>query len=263
MVSLWIGPPGGLREIPDAATDYDRSVDLGAAEFTALGGGVTVTYRATPPRRLSLSWTGLVDGDARWLESLALRVGGPAALAVFDPTAVNMLGPVQAAGNGPASAWQLAGSGSLGHTGPAVTVTGTKSGSALRWAHPYWPGFPVLPGALVAFRSTLAPGLGTCVVDFLDATGAQLGSSTAGATVAQLPPPAAVFVRPAVLLSPITTPQPIGPAWLRWSLPISGTDPIPSGDGCPAMAVTGYTDKPAWPYRDMSLKLVEVTRAAS
>src|SRR5882724_7909118 len=107
MATLWIGTPSQLREIPHAPTEYDRTPDLGASEFRALGGGVTVTYQATPPRRLSLSFSALADDDARWLEALARRVYGPGPVVVFDPTSVNMLAITQAAGTGELSQWQV------------------------------------------------------------------------------------------------------------------------------------------------------------
>jgi hypothetical protein len=263
--SLWIGPPGRLRAVADAATDFDRSADLGVSEFSSLSGGVTVSSLATPPRRMALSWTGLDDDTAGWLDALARRVFGPVPLAVLDPAARNLLDGPASQGSGPVSAWQLAGSGTLAtQAGRTVTVGGTASGSALRWRHPHWIGWPVPPGVPVSFTSALAPAAGMCVLDYLNSAGLQIGASPSATVVTAVPPAGTWWVRPAVLLSALSDPVPVGPAWLSIGEPVTTAQHAPIGDGCPAMSVTGYTDKPRPPrYRDMSLTLVEVRRARS
>jgi hypothetical protein len=264
LVSLWIGPLGRLREVRDAATEFDRSAALGVTEFASLSGGVTVTSLATPPRRMALSWTGLDNHTAGWLDALARRVFGPVPLAVLDPAARNLFDGSASQGYGPVSAWQLTGSGTLALAARTVTVTGTSSGSALRWRHPHWVGWPIVPGVPVSFTSALAPASGTCVLDFLNPLGSPIGAAVTGTVVTAVPPAGAWWVRPAVILSALSAPVPVGPAWLSIGEPVTTAADAPIGDGCPAMTVTGYTDKPRPPgYRDMTLNLVEVRRARS
>ncbi|WNV86564.1 hypothetical protein [Umezawaea sp. Da 62-37] len=268
MPSLWIGPPGRMREIPDAATDFDRTVSLGVQEFQAMGGGVTVTSIATPPRRLLLSWTALPIDHVDWLDSLARRVFGPSPLAVVDPAARNLLGGAQSQGYGPLSAWELTGPGSLVRQADrTVTITGTTTTSLLRWRHPYWPGWPILAGQVATFTSSLASGSHRVGFEWLDASGAVRSRLTTNRPPMTTVPDTttAVFARPVLELDAITTPIPLGTSLLRFADP---TTPIvlgPVGDGLPAMAVTSYTDKPttAATTRDLSLSLVEVRRAGS
>jgi uncharacterized protein YodC (DUF2158 family) len=116
----------------------------------------------------------------------------------------------------------------------------------------------------VSFTSALAPLAGSCVLDWFDGTGTQLGASATGTVVTAVPPAGAWWVRPAVLLSALSVPVPVGRSWLSIGDSVTSALDAPIGDGCPAMSVTGYTDKPSPPrYRDVSLTLVEVRRARS
>ncbi|NUT93519.1 MAG: hypothetical protein HOY78_16005 [Saccharothrix sp.] len=266
MRSLWIGPPGGMREVPDAATDYDRSISLGVQEFAALSGGVTTTRLATPPRRLTLSWSALLPEHARWLDALARRAYGPGPLAVLDPAADNLLDAGQSLGRTPRRI-SLASWGTLAERSDGVlTVTDTRGDSSqLYYLAPYWVGWPVLPGVPVSFTSDLTRSGGArAVLDFWDASGAYLQTAgPAGPVVSAVVPAGAAFVLPKVWLPTLTAPIPVGAALLRLGEPVTATEPIPVGDGCPAMTVTGYADRPRLPHRDLSLTLVEVRRAAS
>jgi len=263
VVNLWIGPPERMREIPDTATDFDRSVDLGVTEFSALGGGVTTTSLVTPPRRLALSWTGLRDTDARWLEALARRVFGPRPLAVIDPTAINLLDGPQSQGYAPRTAWGTAGPGTLAQRADRViTVTGTTQGaSQLFLRHPLWIGWPVVPGLPISFTSALTERGALCRIEFFDADSVFVGGPDPAPVVTALPPPGAVFALPKINLPTLATSTPVGSAVLRLGDPITPGEAAPIGDGCPAMVVTSYTDKPRWPNRDLALSLVEVRRA--
>jgi hypothetical protein len=266
MRSLWIGPPGGLREIPDTATDYDRSISLGVQEFASLAGGVTTTRLATPPRRLTLSWSALLPDHARWLDALARRAHGPGPLAVLDPAGDNLLEVSQSLGRTPRRI-TLASWGTLAERADGtLTVTDTRADSSqLYYLSPYWTGWPVLPGVPVSFTSDLTRNSGArAVLDFWDGTGTFVGSVGPDApVVTALPPAGAVFVLPKVWLPTLTTVTPVGGALLRIGDPVDPVEPIPVGDGCPAMTVTAYADRPRLPHRDLSLTLVEVRRAAS
>ncbi|XVV05325.1 hypothetical protein ACQPW3_08015 [Actinosynnema sp. CA-248983] len=266
MGSLWIGPPGRLRDIPDTATEFDRTVSLGVQEFASLSGGVTVTRLATPPRRLSLSWAGLRVEHARWLDAVARRVYGPGPVAVLDPAADNLLAANQSQGIAPRNGIALVGFGSLAEQPDGtLTVTGTQDTSQLYYSHSHWVGWPVVPGLVVSFTTTLAQtGGARCVLEFFDRTGTFLDSAGPTAPLLSVPPPdGAAFVAPKVRLPALTSPTPIGPALLRIGAPVTVGEPVPVGDGCPAMTVTGYADRPRLPHRDLSLTLVEVRRAGS
>lgn len=263
VTSLWIGSPGRLRAVPDAATDYDRSTDLGVTEFRALAGGITTTSLALPPRRLALSFTGLREADGQWLDALARRVFGPLPLALLEPGVANVLDGPQSQGLGPTSGYQLSGGGTLTQlSSRAVTVSATTAGAVLRFVHPHWFGWPVATGMQVGFSSALSPDNGLCVLDYFTATGAFIASSTPAATLYETPHPLAAFVRPAIRLNAVTSPLQIGSAWLSLDTPTT-PGPVPIGDGCPAMSVTAYTDKPRHGHRDMTLTLVEVRRTRS
>src|SRR5690349_864913 len=105
--NLWIGKPGLLREIVQAAKSWDRSADLNVTEFKSLEGAVTIVAPPRTVRRLKLSWDMLPPQDAQHLVRLAQRVNGPGMqgslreafgpVAVIDPAAVNLLDPYQAA----------------------------------------------------------------------------------------------------------------------------------------------------------------------
>ncbi|XVV06345.1 hypothetical protein ACQPW3_13515 [Actinosynnema sp. CA-248983] len=264
MGSLWIGPLGRLREIPDRAAEFDRSISLGVSEFAALGGGVTTTRLATPPRRMTLSWPGLPDDDARWLEALARRVFGPGPLAVLDPTSRNLLEGGQSQGVAPRSMIGLVGFGTLTEQPDrTLTVTDTQAGSQLFYLHSHWGGWPVVTGLTVSFTSALTDAGAVCLLDFFDAAGTFVGGSDPAPVTTTLPPAEAVVALPKVTLPTLTTPTPVGTAILRVGEPITPGEPAPIGDGCPAMTVTAYTDQPRYPNRGLSLTLVEVRRARS
>lgn len=264
MGSLWIGPPGALREIRDAATDHDRTISLGVTEFRSLAGGVTVTSLPSPPRRLALSFASLPDDDVRWLEQLARRVTGPAPFGVLDPVAVNLLDGAQSQGYSPVTGYELTGPGALAvQADRRVVLGGTTTASVLRWRHPYWSGWPIAAGAWLGFTAALAPQKGLCVLEYLTAGGTLLAQSQPGTAVYEVPPSGTVFVRPVVRMQATTTPAPIGPAWLTVDTPAQPGVTVPLGDGCPAMTVTAYSDKPRPWGRDLSIDLVEVRRARS
>ncbi|TQM83225.1 hypothetical protein FHX81_5643 [Saccharothrix saharensis] len=267
MRSLWIGPPGALREIPDTATEFDRSVALGVQEFSSLAGGVTTTRLATPPRRLSLSWSVLLTEHARWLDALARRAHGPGPLAVLDPASDNLLEAGQSLGRTPRRI-QLVGWGTLAERADGVlTITATQANSSqLYYTPPYWLGWPVLPDVPVSFTSHLTRSLegSVCRLEFWDAGGVFVGSAEPAAPVLTAVPPAeAAFVLPKVDLPALTTPTAVGGALLRLGEPVTAAEPIPVGDGCPAMTITAYADRPRLPHRDLSMTLVEVRRAQS
>ncbi|ACU37154.1 hypothetical protein [Actinosynnema mirum] len=262
MRSLWIGPLGRLREIPEAAEQHDRTVELGVSEFAALSGGITTTRLATPPRRLTLAWGALSTASASWVAALALGAAGPGPLAVLDPTTSgNLLETGQSMGVGPAAMIQMVGWGTLAtRTDGTLTVTDTRQESQLYYRHPHWGGYPVLPGVRVWFTAEATAFGASCLLSFFDATGTAVGGTDPAPIATAVPPPGAVMVTPKVQLPVLTAPTLIGGAVLRLDDPVTEEIP-PFGDGCPAMTVTDYADTPRLPHRDMTLHLVEVRRA--
>ncbi|MEU9348576.1 hypothetical protein AB0D74_46015 [Streptomyces sp. NPDC048278] len=278
MGNLWIGRPGSMTEIDQAAKSFDRSADLGVSEFKSLGGRVTVTRNQAPVRRLKLSWDLLAPAHARALDRLARRVDGSGPVYVFDPAAGNVLTPVQALGRGVSGATDITGlaqwfrTTSTGTVAESTTAAGTfaftaaDTTSAVAWRCTATAGtFPVAPGLTVSFRApTAIAALGTTAkvgIDYKKADGTVIGSSTAyGPLVTGTAPADAVYA------TPTATPGAAGTYSLAGAcLTYGGTaeDGVP-GDGLPPLAVTGYSDAPGrpLPYRNIGLDLVEVSGAA-
>lgn len=276
--NLWIGKPGLLREITQAAKSWDRSPELNVTEFKSLEGQITTVAPARTARRLKFSWDWLEPADADHLTRLARRVNGPGMLGrnvyaggsvvVLDPASVNLLDPYQAAGQSRETA-------GLDHwftVQGAITISpfvddvvlGSCDDPATRigWRHPVWPGWPVMPGMRVSW---LVPpdwnaGLCSAQLDWKDVDGGYLGTSFAnGATVTGTAPGNAAFV------TPVGGPGATGLTGLAGACLTIGEEPVALalGEGCPAMAVTGCTDTPAsrLPYRNVGIDLVEVTGA--
>jgi len=279
MGNLWIGPPGSMYEIDQAAKSFDRTVDLGVSEFKSLGGRVTVTRNLAPARRIKLSWDLLAPAHARALDRLARRVDGPGPVFVVDPAAGNVLVPNQAAGLGVAGAAGITGlaqwfksiTTGTGTVAESTTAPGTfqftaaDATSAVAWRCVGTGGnFPVSPGLQVSFRAPDAiAALGTVSVgvDFKKADGAYISSATAtGAIVSGTAPAGAAYATPTAKPGTAGTYSLAGACLTYGGTAEAG---VP-GDGLPPMSVTGYSDAPGrpLPYRSMSLDLVEVSSAA-
>ncbi|MDQ0992026.1 hypothetical protein [Streptomyces sp. V3I7] len=276
MGNLWIGPPGSLYEIDQAAKSFERAADLGVAEFKALSGQVTITRNATPVRRIKLSWDLLPPEDARVLDRLARRVDGAGPLVLIDPAAGNVLSAAQAAGKGPTGSagitqwFKVSVNGTLAETTPGVfAFTAADATSNLGWRCNQWTNgglanFPAPPGLRVSFRAPTAfAALGTCAVglDFKRADGSVISSvSAAGPFVAGTTPAGTVY------LTPTAKPGTAGTYALAGACLTYGgdtaADNVP-GDGLPTMSITGYSDTPGrpLPHRTVGIDLVEVTSA--
>lgn len=275
MGNLWIGPPGAMTEIDQAAKSFDRSADLGVAEFKSLGGRVTLTHNLAPVRRIKLSWDLLAPQHARALDRIARRIDGDGPVLLVDPAAKNVLGAAQSAGRG-----------SVALPGPQAWFTGSANGSvteyagavgtfgfvaadatsylAWRWTTAYG-NFPVAPGLAVSFRAPTAfAGLGTTSVglDFKRADGSYIdGVGATGPLVSGTAPAGAVAVTPTAKPGVVGTFSLAGACLTLGGEPAA--DDVP-GDGYPAMSVTGYSDAPGrpLPYRSIGIDLVEVSGAA-
>ncbi|KUF17534.1 hypothetical protein [Streptomyces silvensis] len=205
--NLWIGHPGRLREIEQAATSWERGAELGVGQFTSLGGQVTTHAPRRAARKLKLSFDRLPEADAAHLDRLARRVDGPGPIAVLDPVTRNLLDPLQASGRsgGGSGQWAVAaGSGTLVPSTTDLPNTWkwrpAAVGDRLAWTLRPWPGFPVAPGATVRFTLPTAWRVtpGTAELGWLAADGRSLSTTSAtGPTVTGTAPPGAAFVVPA------------------------------------------------------------------
>jgi hypothetical protein len=271
MGNLWIGPPGAMVEIDQAAKSFDRTADLGVSEFKSLGGRVTLTRNLAPVRRLKLAWDLLPPAHARALDRVARRVDGSRPVVVVDPIAGNVLDPQQALGRsdpGPASTqWYLgSGAGSISATAAGdYVLNSTDAAGKAAWRNPRWLNglFPVSPGIVVSFKppsSFTGVGAQTVQITWRDSTGAALSTSGVTASVLTATAPAG-----ACYLTPYSMPGAIGTYSLAGAcLTYGGTaeNGVP-GDGLPPMSVTNYSDTPGrpLPYRSIGLDLVEVSSA--
>jgi hypothetical protein len=276
--NLWIGKPGALREIEQAAKSWDRTADLNVTEFKSLEGNVTTVAPARTVRRLKFSWDSLPPEDAQHLARLARRVNGPGLqgspktsygpVVVIDPAAGNLLDPYQAAAqsDSPSGAdhWFTV-QGTIAIS-PFIgdTVVGDCQDPATRigWRHGTWSGWPVAPGLPVSWLvpPDWNPAVATAQLDWKDADGAYVSTSyAAGNNVTGTAPAGAAFV------TPIASPGTTGIVGLAGACLTIGEAPVAFalGDGCPAMSVTAYSDAPAspLPYRNVSIDLVEVRGA--
>ncbi|MFC8518313.1 hypothetical protein [Streptomyces sp. NPDC057257] len=276
MGNLWIGPPGAMTEIDQAAKSYDRSADLGVTEFKSLGGRVTVTRNQSPVRRLKLSWDLLAPAHARVLDRIARRVDGPGPVYIVDPAAGNVLSPAQAAGLGTPGATDLTGlaqwfrttTGTVAEstTAPGTfTFTAADNSSVVAWRCTGTGGnFPVSPGLSVSFQApTAIAALATesVGIDFKKADGTYLSTTSAvGPLVSGTVPAGAAYATPTAKPGTAGTYSLAGACFTYGG---TAADGVP-GDGLPPMSVTGYSDTPGrpLPYRSMSLDLVEVSGAA-
>ncbi|GAA1358122.1 hypothetical protein [Streptomyces beijiangensis] len=277
--NLWIGKPGLLREISQAARSWDRSAELNVSEFKSLEGRITTVAPARSSRRLKLSWDSMEPADAQHLVRIARRINGPGMtgssrnagagpVVVLDPASVNLLDPYQAAGQsseaGGADQWFTV-QGAI-TISPFIgdTVVGDCQDPATRigWRHGVWTGWPVVPGMQVSWMvpPDWISAVATAQLDWKDVDGAYLSTdSVTGSVVTATAPAGAAFV------TPVGGPGATGMTGLAGACLTIGEQPVAFalGDGCPAMSVTGYTDTPAarLPYRSISIDLVEVNSA--
>lgn len=269
--NLWIGAPGRLREIQQAAKSWERTAELGVAEFKALEGRVTTFAPTRTVRRVKLSFDALEPEDAQHLVRLARRVGtGRGPLVVLDPASVNLLDPYQAAGQSDVpGGWDhwftMNGAVTLARDADQITTVDCQDAAvAVGWVHGTWPGWPVAPGMRVSWLLPAGwdPATAVAQLDWKAADGTYLSTTQATATtgVTGTAPAGAAFA------TPVGRPGAVGLFGLAGACLTLGDAPVAHalGDGCPAMSVTAYTDVPATPlpYRNVSIDLVEVRGAA-
>ncbi|MET9094384.1 hypothetical protein ABZX72_20070 [Streptomyces cyaneofuscatus] len=209
--NLWIGLPGRLREISQAATAFERGAELGVTQFTSLGGQVTTLAPQRSARRTKFTFDRLSEDDAAHLDRLARRIDGPGPVSVIDPVTRNLLDPLQAEGRSPGAPaslyWYVSGGTGKFHPNTrANEAPGTywwapgSAASELGWHRRPGAGFPVAPGMELRFTLPTAWRAGRCTarLHWRDAAGALLSSATAdGQTVTATAPAGAAFVTPA------------------------------------------------------------------
>ncbi|WP_338698652.1 hypothetical protein V2W30_20955 [Streptomyces sp. Q6] len=275
--NLWIGKPGLLREIPQAAKSWDRTADLNVTEFKSLEGAVTTVAPPRTPRRLKFSWDLLPPDEAQHLVRLARRVNGPGLqgssspsygpLALLDPASLNLLDPYQAAAQSSSPSggdhwFTIVGTMVVSPAVGDTVVAQFQDVTRIGWRHGTWPGWPVAPGMRVSWLvpPDWSAATATAQLDWKAADGSYLStSSAAGSTVTGTAPADAAYV------TPVGGPGATGLFGLAGACLTIGDTPVAYalGDGCPAMSVTAYSDAPAnpLPYRNVSIDLVEVRGA--
>ncbi|MFE2290995.1 hypothetical protein [Streptomyces sp. NPDC059452] len=209
--NLWIGLPGRLREISQAATAFERGAELGVTQFTSLGGQVTTLAPQRSARKTKFTFDRLSEDDAAHLDRLARRIDGPGPITVIDPVTRNLLDPLQAEGRSPGAPaslyWYVSGgTGKLerpsgtGHAIGAYEWRTDSAASELSWRRRPGAGFPVAPGMELRFTLPTTWRAGPCTsrLHWRDAAGSLLSSATAnGHTVTATAPAGAAFVTPA------------------------------------------------------------------
>ncbi|MEV7925304.1 hypothetical protein [Kitasatospora sp. NPDC088779] len=255
-MGMWIGRPGNLRDIDEAAVSYDRTPDLTVTEFRALSGAVTTWTAPVQPRRLKVSWTRMLRDDWAHLDRIARRIDGPGPVAVVDPLSDNMLSPGQSLGLGSVDQWtpsagvSLMGGGSQWAT-VIVNALGSvpSSGLTLRWNHPSWPGYPVAPGQVIAWW---VPGAVTIAAElrltWYDVYGAALSTSRSTVTtrpMVQAAPAGAAFASPSVQFATADV-STAGPALLRVARPEDIVSDPPAVERLTGSQLTGTGAPNQW-----------------
>lgn len=218
--NLWVGLPGQLREISQAATGFERGAELGVSQFTSLGGQVTTIAPRRAPRRIKLTFDRLGQDDAAHLDRLARRVDGPGPVEVLDPVARNLLDPLQAQGRiaagSPYNSWytSTSGSGKLevstapGAQPQTYVWKALTTSAQLSWHRRPRAGFPVVPGMRVRFTLPTSWRAGPCAtrLHWRDANGTYLTSAAdTGHTLVATVPEGAALVTPSGVTGEIGT----------------------------------------------------------
>lgn len=277
--NLWIGRPGGMREISQRAT-LDRSPTVTVTEHRSLEGQVTTWSPIYTPRRLKIEWKWLSEADARHLGLLAQRfpIGGTDEsdpIMVVDPVHRNLLEyphfkpypsyPPSQMQEGLALLWDLTGGGKVDLVGNLIaTISQVVVNSCLWWRNPRNPtkAWPVTGGMTMSFSTDLDKPAGTTALQWLDTAANTI--STVYATARNTPitavaPPYAAFVRPFVSFN-----EAGGNLMPHACLAVGPVaDTAAPGEGFPQYAITAYTETvPQLPYRDVTIELVEVASAS-
>ncbi|MDJ0465189.1 hypothetical protein [Streptomyces sp. H27-C3] len=222
--NLWIGLPGRLREISQAATAFERGAELGVTQFTSLGGQVTTLAPQRTARKTKFTFDRLTEDDAAHLDRLARRIDGPGPIVVIDPVARNLLDPLQAEGRCPggtaAAHWYLSNSadgklqlstapGAAPGTAPGTyTWTANSTTAQLNWHRRPGAGFPVAPGMSVRFTLPKSWRSGPCAtrLHWRDAAGTYLSSAAvASHTLSATVPAGAALVTPSGVAGEVGT----------------------------------------------------------
>lgn len=250
---MWIGYPGDIREVPNPKRGLQKTTISNIAEQVALSGALRTSTRRNTPRRWSASFDWLTEAHADWLQDLARRTYGPGPFVVIDASTRNYLAPQQSIGRGRPSLFSATEGSVFATDDGAVQWTRTTNGS-LRWVHPIWTRWPIIPALDVSFGHNSA-GL-PAGLEFFDATGLSLATATdPSGTVTATPPAGARWVQPYLtatgagdLLAPT--------ACLKYGQPV--TAGWPRGEHVAAMSISGHAELiENLPHRSVSLELVE------
>ncbi|QDQ12465.1 hypothetical protein [Streptomyces spectabilis] len=213
------------------------------------------------------------------LDRLARRVDQLGPVALVDPLTRNLLAADQAAGVGDPGKWLTAGSEIILYGGAfgdyiantvSVETVGAEGYTNLTWKHPYFPGFPVMPGQTYTWWTpdlvSAGAAMMTARVAWYDVANTYLSTSsasTAGVPLVATVPAKAAYLRPYVAFT-------AKGMWLMGSSVLALGDisaaltagERPTGEGAPAYSITKYSHAASdgdGAFRDIGLELVEVT----
>ncbi|MEV4414019.1 hypothetical protein [Catellatospora sp. NPDC049609] len=274
-MTLYLGRPGALVELPDPDPGVTATPVRAAADHQLLGGGRVVDLLGTPRRIITASWTRLLDDEYALLEEFhsGARGSGPFALL---PSAArwNYLTTGQAAATSATantSGWTVTASESVA----SVSAPVLRGPRCLAWTVPAAPTSgllaPVAPGgapgwstppavawyfAAAVRASTGAPEV-TARLRWLDAAGTQLSISIGPpltisasgwltAAVAATAPAGAVYVVPRLYLTAATIPAPTTVYVDTPRLGIGTSGSWTPGRGLPLVTLTDLTDTYPW-----------------
>lgn len=249
---MWIGYPDDVREIQNPRRGLQKITDLRVNEHNTLSGTLRTTVRRNHPRRWAATFAWMPDTDADWLHDLAARTHGPGPFVVVDASTRNYLDRLQSVGSGRASLFSPT-------VGAVSTVDGMVSWQhdttgQLRWVHPVWSRWPVIPAVDMSFGHD-ATGL-PAGLEWFDATGVSLATHTDPSGIVTATPPAgARWATPYLEQTGSATLQ-APSACLRYGVAV--TSPWPTGAHTAAMGITAHSETvDKLPSRTVQLELVE------
>lgn len=250
---MWIGYPWDVREVKNPRRGLQKTTTLNVAEKSALSGALRTTSRRNAPRRWQAEFAWMPEAQADWLFHLAARTHGPGPFVVIDASTRNYLAPLQSIGRGRPSLFSPT-VGTVVSTAEGGVEWDRDGGGDLRWVHPVWTRWPVVPGLSMSFGHQAAGH--AAGLEFFDDSGASLAVETsAGGIVTTTPPAGARWATP--LLRASGAGELLAPrACLRYGKPV--TEPWPDGEHTGAMAITAHAETvEKLPERTVTLELVE------
>lgn len=252
---MLIGYPWDIRPVRNPLRGLRISTKDNQVEHEMISGAIRTTARPNTPRRWSASWVNLSESDARWLQYLYRRSGGPGPVVVIDAATKNYQKPAASLGRGRPDQWAPSSGTIAGQADLSILWSGGAAGAELSWRHPVWGRWPVSPGLVFSFRHNAAGA--TAGVAFYTRTGAAMyGVNSSSMGISVTPPAGAVWVRPYLVKTgagPLTVPE----SCIRYESPIGAS--WGDGEHCAAMSLRNPVEAiQVLPRRDLTLDLLEM-----